>query len=95
MGCISSYPQTNPTDINSTESKPGLNRQVTITLTSPDNDDIVIVKHGQFYIIQNTKVVVDVMSCRIIGYLDDQDVFHKEQTDYVKEMCTKYEMVYL
>jgi hypothetical protein len=90
MGCISSSPPMTPS-----ESKPGLNRQVTITLTSPDNDDIVIVKHGEFYIIQGTKAVVDVMACRIIGYLDDQDVFHKEHTEYVKEMCTKYEMVYL
>lgn len=93
MGCVSSAPPMDNTS--ASDAKPDLQRKITITMTSPDNDDIVIVKHGQYYIIQGTKVVVDVMACRIIGYLDDQEVFHKEQNEYIKEMCTKYDMVYL
>lgn len=102
MGCISSAPEMNLSDIapssnlaSVVDPKTGLTRQVTIKLTSPDNDDIVIVKHGSHYIIQGTKAVIDIMSCRIIGYLDEQDVFQKQETDYVKDMCKKYDMVYL
>ena len=96
MGCISSAPSTNPHEVKKPAAPvEGLARQITITLTSPENDDIVIIRHGNYYIIQGTLVVVDVMSCRIIGYLDDQDVFHKEENEYIKTMCAKYDMNYL
>ena len=96
MGCISSAPSTDqaPSSFTSvvTTSPTGIVRQVTITLSALEKDDILIAKHGAHYVITGTKFVVDMASCTIKGFLDEAEEFHAELTDEVKAACAKYDM---
>jgi len=94
MGCISSSPQT-PTDTDSTEPK-GLVRKMTITVsTTAATDDINISKIGIYYVIQGTKAVMDIHNCHVIGYLDDNNIFHQDESDYVTSICKKFDIQFV
>jgi hypothetical protein len=63
--------------------------------TSEDHDmdgDIQIIKHGNYYMIYGTKVVINSTTCQAIGYLDDQFIFHSECNEYVKQICDEYDI---
>ena len=70
----------------------GITRQVTITLTSDDKDDIFIVKLGDHYLIQGSKAVIDIETCKIIGHLDENNIVRKEMNGHVKSVCEKHDM---
>ena len=61
------------------------------SVSDSDENDIQIIKNGQNYVIRGTHVVIDIHTCNVIGYLEN-DIFHKECTLYVKEMCLKYDL---
>ena len=102
MGCASSSPVIEnevKEDVKANEfsnvvvtSPAGIVRQVTITLSSEDKDDILISKCGEHYVIQGTKIVVNMNKCTIIGYLDVNDVFHNTKIPLVQTMCIQYDM---
>jgi hypothetical protein len=72
-----------------------IKRQVTITLKPVDvmdEEDIEIISRGAHYLIRGTKVLIDITTCQIIGYLDEADKAVLECNDYVRGMCEKYEM---
>jgi hypothetical protein len=99
MGCISSSPSDSAPETNSVvpgQNGPiaptGITRQVTITLTSDDKDDIFIVKSGDHYLIQGSKAVVDIETCKIIGHIDENNVLCKEMNDHIKQVCEKHDM---
>ena len=92
-------PTTNHTvhsGVNVPQNKPvlvGLKRQISITLKSaqPNEEDILIVKRGNNYLIQNTNALVDINTGCIIGELKDDKVV-LELNDNVKAMCKTYDM---
>jgi hypothetical protein len=99
MGCISSAPADSAPETNSivpgqnpSLAPSGIVRQVTITLTSDDKDDIFIVKSGDHYLIQGSKAVVDIETCKIIGHLDENNVVRKEMNEHIKVICEKHDM---
>jgi hypothetical protein len=59
-----------------------------------DDGDIQISKHGNYYTIRGTSVVIDVKTCNAIGYLE-KDVFIRECNEYVKAICTQYDIAYV
>lgn len=72
-----------------------IKRQVTITLKPVDvmdEEDIEIISRGAHYLIRGTKILIDITTCQIIGYLDEADKAVLECNDYVRGMCEKYEM---
>jgi hypothetical protein len=72
-----------------------IKRQVTITLKPVDvleEEDIEIISRGSNYLIRGTKILIDITTCQIIGYLDDAEKAVFECNDYVRGMCEKYEM---
>ena len=70
----------------------GITRQVTITLSSDDKDDILISKVGDHYVIQGTRIVVNMNKCTIVGYLDAEDKFHNKKIPHVETMCNNHDM---
>lgn len=56
--------------------------------------DIQIVKQGNYYMIRGTRVVINSSTCTAIGYLDEQYVFHSECTEYVKQICAEYDILF-
>ena len=72
-----------------------IKRQVTITLKPVDvmdEEDIEIISRGAHYLIRGTKILIDITTCQIIGYLDDAEKAVFECNDYVRGMCEKYDM---
>jgi hypothetical protein len=63
--------------------------------TSEDHDmdsDIQIIKHGNYYMIYGTRVVINSTTCQAIGYLDEQFIFHSECNEYVQKICDEYDI---
>ena len=58
-----------------------------------DDGEIQISKHGNYYTIRGTNVVIDVKTCNAIGYLEN-DVFKNECNDYVKLICNQYDIMF-
>jgi hypothetical protein len=73
----------------------GVKRQVSIQIKSvspkENEEDIQIVKHGDYYLIQHTRAMVDITTCHIIGELVDE-VPQLVQNEYVVSMCKKYDL---
>lgn len=67
-----------------------LKRKISLILKADNaEDDIEISKHGEYHIIHGTRAVIDIATCEIIGYIENE-VFIKECSDYVKSVCAKY-----
>ena len=67
-----------------------LKRKISLVLKAEKaEDDIEISKHGGHHIIHGTHAVIDIDTCEIIGYLENE-AFVKECSDYVKSVCAKY-----
>jgi hypothetical protein len=96
MGCVSSSPDSPHADShNAVGEEKGIVRKMTITLSAnAAAEDINIAKIGSHYVIQGTKAVVDIHDCTIIGYLDDGNVFHNDESEYVKSICKKMDLLF-
>lgn len=99
MGCISSAPSTisdDPATFTSvvTTSPSGFKRQVTITLTTAEKDDVLVGKLGNYYVVQGTRAVLDMNKLSIIGYLNEAEELVKEESDVIKEICTKHDLAF-
>ena len=74
---------------------PALKRKISLVLKTGDttntNDDIEVIKHGEHYILNGTRAVMDIVTCEVIGYLEKEE-FIKECNDYVKSICEKHNL---
>ena len=75
-----------------------LKRKISLVLKNGDvnntaDDAIEIAKHGEYYILHGTHAVVDIATCEIIGFLEN-DAFIKECSDYVKSICEKHNLTF-
>lgn len=95
MGCVSSSPNSPNADSSAVGEEKGIVRKMTITLSAnAAAEDINISKIGSHYVIQGTKAVVDIHDCTVIGYLDDGNVFHNDESEYVKSICKKMDLLF-
>lgn len=96
MGCVSSSPDSLHVDSShAVGEEKGIVRKMTITLSAnAASEDINISKIGSHYVIQGTKAVVDIHDCTIIGYLDEGNVFHNDESEYVKSICKKMDLLF-
>ena len=79
------------------DDKPVLSKVVTMSKPSADSDaedDIELVRVGKFFVIKGTKVVVSIEDGNAIGYLDAQNVLHKEDSEEVKKVCDTHGLVF-
>jgi hypothetical protein len=74
---------------------PQLKRKISLVLKSGDstnaNDDIEVIKQGIHFLLNGTKVVMDISTCDVIGYLE-KDELVKECNEYVKSICEKHNL---
>ena len=96
MGCVSSAPDSPNADADTSTEQKGLVRKMTITVSAnAATEDINISKIGTHYVIQGTKAVMDIHNCNIIGYLDDGNLFHDDESEYIKSVCTKFDLLFV
>ena len=108
MGCISSAPKTDPSETNTNNplarkltfvvsdgSVAPLKKKVTIKHGAPlEEGDISLIKNGENLVILGTKVVVDIRTCNVVGFLNDASELVRETSDEIVEVCKKYELVF-
>lgn len=107
MGCISSAPsQTEGASSNNiplkrtitlTAINSGLVRQVSLKSSSNLDhsmvEELLLSKHGLYYTILNTYAVIDLVTCELLGYLDEKGELNKQENDHVKEVASKYNLI--
>jgi len=74
---------------------PTIKRSVSIVVKNdmPDmqDEEIPLSKSGDHYTIFGTKVVVNIDTCKVIGYLKD-GIFQSDNNEYVQSVCKQFQI---
>ena len=61
---------------------------------SDQEDDIELSRIGSHFVIKGTRVVVSIQDGSAIGFLDESNVLHKEESEEVKSACESYGLLF-
>lgn len=75
----------------------GLVKKISLRSSSPldlaaVDEELLLSKHGLYYTLLNTKVVIDVDTCELIGHLDSKGAFHAEINQNVKDVAAQHKL---